>query len=112
MAYALCCDPKIQAAISEVSQSLLIAMGPLAVRALRKALNNPKHPAFSKALGIVMDRVSPVESLQVVRVEHDATPSFRESAQIMARIAELSARYAIKAPTVVEGEVVGRGEAA
>jgi len=30
----------------------------------------------------------------------------------MARIAELSARYAIKAPTVVEGEVVGRGEAA
>jgi phage terminase small subunit len=112
MAHSLCCDPKVQAAIAEVSQAYLGALGPIAVRALKKTLNNPKHPGFARALGLVIDRVSPVESHQVVRVEHDATPSFRESAQIMARIAELSARYAVDGPKVVEGEVVGRGEAA
>src|SRR6266702_4264914 len=34
MAYQMQCDPKIQAAIAEVSQSFLTTLGPVAVRAM------------------------------------------------------------------------------
>jgi phage terminase small subunit len=104
MAHALCCDPKVQAAIAEVSQAYLGALGPIAVRALKKTLNNPKHPGFARALGLVIDRVSPVESLQVVRVEHDVGPTAKQTAEIMARIEALAAKFNVALPPLIEGK--------
>jgi hypothetical protein len=92
LAYQLNTDPKVQAAIAEVSQQHLILLGPDAVRALRKLLDNPAHRDHGRALGIVMDRVSPVQSTAVVKVEHEAAPSMRATAEIFERIMTLAAR--------------------
>jgi hypothetical protein len=40
MAHALNSDPKVQAAIAETSQQYITALGPHAVRALKKVLDN------------------------------------------------------------------------
>jgi phage terminase small subunit len=102
MAHALNGDPKIQAAIAEVSQQYITVLGPHAVRALKKVLDNPAHRDFGRALGIVMDRVAPAES--TLNVKHDATPAFQNTAEVMKRIAELAAKFniALPAPKVVD----------
>ncbi|WP_407160165.1 hypothetical protein [Bradyrhizobium sp. STM 3557] len=106
LAYQLNQDPKVQAAIQEVSKAYLTVLGPHAVRALKKVLDNPGHRDFGRALGIVMDRVSPVESKAVVKVEGEIKLSAEEAAETMKRIAELSAKFALPAPTVIDGKAV------
>jgi phage terminase small subunit len=97
MAHALMCDPKIQAAIAEVTTSYLTTLGPAAVRALRKVLSNDKHKDHGRAIGIVMDRVTPVQSTAVLKVEHEVGPSLRAVANVTARILELAERAGVPA---------------
>ena len=52
MAHALNADPKVQAAIAEVSQQYITVLGPHAVRALKKLLDDPKARDHGRALGI------------------------------------------------------------
>jgi len=112
MAYQMQCDPKIQAAIAEVSQSFLTTLGPVAVRAMKKVLGNDKRRDFGRVIGIIMDRVDPPNSTHTVKVEHDATPAFKDSAQVLARITELAAKFSVKLPPTIDGELVERLEAA
>jgi phage terminase small subunit len=102
MAHQLNGDPKIQAAISEVSQQYITVLGPHAVRALKRLLDKPDHRDHGRALGIVMDRVAPAES--TLTVKHDATPAFQNTAEVMARIATLAAKFniALPAPKVID----------
>jgi hypothetical protein len=108
IAYALNCDPRIQAAISELSRQYLTVLGPSAVRAMRKVLDKPNHRDFGRVLGIVMDRVSPVESTAIVKVEGEVKLSSRETEQVMKRIEELTAKFmvALPAPKVIEHQAV------
>ncbi len=93
IAYQLNGDPRVQLAIAEVSQQYLTTLGPLAVRALKKVLGQPSHRDFGRAIGIVMDRVAPQNSTHIVKVQHDATPALRATADVIARI-EVLARAA------------------
>jgi phage terminase small subunit len=106
MAHQLNSDPKIQAAISEVSKQFLGVLGPHAVRALKRILDDPKHREHGRALGIVMDRVSPVQSTATVKVEHEHSLSTSQMHHIMERIEALSAKFmmALPAPKIIEGE--------
>ena len=101
-------DPRVQRAIQEVSQQYLTVLGPHAVRALKKLLDNPGHRDFGRALGIVMDRVAPQHSTHTVRVEGEVKLSAAETAGMMERIAELAAKFAVPlpAPRIIEGELV------
>jgi len=54
---------------------------------------------------MVLDRVHPAETVHNLKVEHDATPAFKETAQVMARISELAAKFSI-GPPVTRLEVV------
>ena len=57
---------------------------------------------------MVLDRVHPVETTHHVKVEHDATPNFKETAQVLERIAQLAAKFSVRlpSPTIIDGEVV------
>jgi phage terminase small subunit len=106
LAYQLNTDPKVQAAIAEVSKQYLTVLGPHAVRGLKKVLDNPAHRDFGRALGIVMDRVSPVQSTAVVKVEGEIKLSAGETAQVLERIEELARKFsvALPAPKVIDHE--------
>ena len=108
MGYQLAGDPKIQAAISEVSASYLTTLGPAAVRALRKLLDNPNHRDHGRALGIVMDRVTPTQSTAVIEVRHDISPNAAQAEDALQRIAQLAAKFSVSlpAPKVINGEAV------
>lgn len=100
LAYQLNNDPKIQAAIAEASQQYLTALGPVAVRALKRVLDKPDHRDFGRAIGIVMDRVAPPQSTHKLTVEHEAAPSMRRTADVFSRIMELAARA--KVPPMID----------
>lgn len=106
MAHQLSSDPKVMAAISEVSASYLTTLGPAAVRALRKLLDDPRHRDHGRALGIVMDRVSPVQSTLAVKVEGEVKLSAGDTARVLDRIEELSRKFMISlpAPKVIDHE--------
>ncbi|WP_354102246.1 hypothetical protein [Bradyrhizobium sp. RT7b] len=97
IAHQLGSDPKVEAAIAEISRQYLVTLGPRAVRAMRRVLDDDKHKDFGRVLGIVMDRVSPVQSTALVKVEHEAGPSLRAVANVTARILELAERAGVPA---------------
>lgn len=93
----LCSDEKIQLAIQEESRKYITTLGPLAVRALTNLVLKPSHKEHGRALGILMDRVLPVATTHTVRVEHDATPSMKATAEVLARMYALAARVGVEA---------------
>jgi hypothetical protein len=62
----LCSDPKIQDAIQEESRKYVTTLGPMAVRALKNLLGTSSHKDHGRALGILMERIAPVESTHTV----------------------------------------------
>ncbi|MGA2056921.1 MAG: hypothetical protein ABSG88_16600 [Bradyrhizobium sp.] len=105
MAHQLNGDPKIQAAISEVSQQYITVLGPHAVRALKRLLDKPDHRDHGRALGIVMDRVAPAAS--TLTVKHEGEVKFSQDASVvLARIEKLCAKFAIPlpAPKIIDHE--------
>jgi phage terminase small subunit len=113
IASRLCSDPKVQNAIQEESLKYVTTLGPMAVRALKNLLGRPAHKDHGRAVGILMDRIAPVESTHTVRVTHDATPNFKETAAVLARIAELAAKYSVSlpAPVVIDAKANEAGHA-
>lgn len=107
LAYQLNGDPKIQAAIAEVSQQHLTVLGPVAVRAAKRVLGNPSHRDFGRVLGIVMDRVAPQNSTHTVKVEGEVKITAAEAARVMDRIEELCSRFgvALSSPKIIDHEV-------
>ena len=108
MAYQLKCDPKIQAAIVEVAAQFFNTLGPLAVSGALKVLSDTKHREYGRVLGLVMDRVAPVTATSVVKVEGEVKLTAAETANVLDRIEELAARFAVKlpAPKVIDHEAV------
>jgi hypothetical protein len=115
IASRLCSDSKIQDAIQEESRKYVTTLGPMAVRALKNLLGTPAHRDHGRAVGILMERVAPVESTHNVRVTHDATPELRATAAVLARINELALRAGInpaKMPPLIDVTPVGKSEKA
>lgn len=100
-------DPRIQAAITEVTKQHFAVLGPAAVRGLRKILDNPKHREFGRAIGLIMDRVAPSQSGLVVEVKGEVKLSARETDEVLARIEHLAKKFmggALPAPKIIEHE--------
>jgi hypothetical protein len=69
-------DEKIQAAIYEQDQVHIRASAPRAVRALSNLIEDPTAKDHARGIGMVLDRVHPMETRHVVdvvhHVDHDA----------------------------------------
>jgi hypothetical protein len=101
-------DERILAAIHEEDQKRIRASAPRAISALSALIENPNHKDHARGIAMVLDRVHPAETQHTVKVQHDATPDFKESAQVMARIAELAAKYSVNlpAPVTIDGQAI------
>ena len=106
IAHRLCSDPKVQAAIQEQSLKYVTTLGPLAVRALKNLVGKPAHRDHGRALGMIMDRVTPVRSTAVVKVEGEVKLTTANSTQVLQRIEELSRKFLVSlpAPKVIDHE--------
>src|SRR6202162_852671 len=94
-------DERVQAAFAEQDQLFIRASAPRAIRALSSLIENPKDRDHARGIGMVLDRVHPAEMVHKVKHEHDVTPNAMETAQILQRIAELSAKFSVRIPTPV-----------
>ena len=102
-------DERILAAIHEEDQKRIRASAPRAINALTRLVEDPKHKDHARGIAMVLDRVHPAETQHTVKVQHDATPDFKETAQVMARIAELAAKYSVNLPAppvTIEGQAI------
>jgi phage terminase small subunit len=101
-------DERVLAAILEEDEKRIRASAPRAINALSRLIENPKAKDHARGIAMVLDRVHPVETTHHVKVEHDATPNFKETAQVLERIAQLAAKFSVRLPAVpiIDGEVV------
>jgi len=102
-------DERILEAIEEEDRKYIRASAPRAISALSRLIEDPKHKDHARGIGMVLDRVHPVEQVHNVKHNLDVTPAFQDTVQVMARIAELAAKYcgslpSLPAPVVIEND--------
>ena len=71
--------------------------------ALSRLIEDPRHKDHARGIAMVLDRTMPLET--VLKVNHDATPAFRATADVLARIAERAARAGVdlsKMPPLID----------
>jgi hypothetical protein len=94
-------DERVIEAIAEENEKYIRSSAPRAVRALSHLIETPSHRDHARGIAMVLDRTNPVEMLHKVKHEHDVSPDFKETAAIMARIAELAAKFCVSLPAPV-----------
>jgi hypothetical protein len=99
-------DERVLAAIAEEDQKFIRSSAPRAIGALSRLIENPRHKDHARGIAMVLDRTMPLETIHNVKVKHDVTPGFKETAEVMARIAELAAKYSVSlpAPVVIDAQ--------
>jgi hypothetical protein len=79
-------DPRIIAAVNEVARKVLDGLAPLAIKAAKAILVNPKHPHHARMIETMLDRTGYVaETAHKVTVEH--TVDMRELEELARRLA-------------------------
>jgi phage terminase small subunit len=91
-------DERVLAAIHEEDEKRIRASAPRALSALSRLIEDPKAKDHARGIAMVLDRVHPAEMVHKVKHEHDVTLNAMETAQILKRIAELSAKFSISLP--------------
>jgi phage terminase small subunit len=102
-------DDRILSAMREYGEQFLKGSAPAALKALHKLIATPSHKGHERAVATVIDRMYPVENVLSVKHEHNVTPAFQNTAQVMARMTELAAKFgapmpALPAPVVIEND--------
>ena len=97
-------DDRVQAAIAEYSQRELRAIPPEAIRALKDLIRDPKHKDHARAIGMVIDRTDPLQTLHTVKVEDNRPPSLQATQAVLDRIEELMKRVGLASPKVIDGD--------
>jgi hypothetical protein len=101
MGWRLMQDQRMVEAIAEESRKLLRSGHPEAVAALKNMIRNPEHPGHARAVGMLLDRVDPVESRQQIEVTHKIIDPDQEALE------ELKALRALHTPHEKMLEVFG-----
>jgi hypothetical protein len=102
-------DERVLDAILEEDEKHIRSSAPRALRALSHLIETPSHKDHARGIGMVLDRTYPVESVHNVKIRHDVTPEFRETAEVLARIAELAENFRVRLPAPplkIEGPVI------
>jgi hypothetical protein len=107
-------DERVLAAIAEEDQKYIRSSAPRAIGALARLIENPNAKDHARGIAMVLDRTMPLETTHSVNLKHDVTPNAMETAQILQRIAELSAKFSVTLPAplrqiggpVIDGEAV------
>jgi hypothetical protein len=84
-------DEKILLAMREEDERRIRASAPRAIRALAHLIETPDHKDHGRALGMVLDRVHPVETTHTVKVAHQI-PVMVATEEVLDRIRRLAAK--------------------
>jgi hypothetical protein len=84
-------DDKILEAMREEDERRIRASAPRAIRALAHLIEDPDHKDHARGIGMVLERVHPVETTHTVKVEHQGRIVVA-TAEVMARISMLATR--------------------
>jgi hypothetical protein len=106
-------DERVLEAIREEDEKRIRSSAPRAISALSSLIENPRHKDHARGIAMVRDRVHPLET--VLKVNHDATPALRATAEVLARIAELATRAGLdvsKMPALIDATPVSKSERA
>jgi hypothetical protein len=104
-------DERVLEAIREEDEKYIRSSAPRAISALSRLIETPSHKDHARGIAMVLDREYPVES--VVNLKHDATPAFKATADVLARIAELAARAGIdvsRMPALIDVTPVSKSD--
>jgi hypothetical protein len=93
-------DERVLAAIREEDEKRIRSSAPRALSALSALIENPKSKDHARGIAMVLDRVHPAET--VVKMQHDATPAFKSTAQALERIAQLAAQAGIDPSRLID----------
>jgi phage terminase small subunit len=88
-------DERVLAAIREEDEKYIRSSAPRAIRALSSLIENPKAKDHARGIAMVLDRVHPLETIQKVTVEHQASSSMRATAEVFERIMLLASRAGV-----------------
>jgi hypothetical protein len=108
-------DERVLEAIAEEDQKRIRASAPRAISALTRLIEDPDHKDHARGIGMVLDRVHPVETQHTVKVQHDASPQLVATAAVLKRIADLATRAGLdvdKMPPLLDVKAVSRSEPA
>jgi phage terminase small subunit len=75
-------DDKILAALYEEDQKRIRASAPRAIRALQHLIEDPEHKDHARGIGMVLDRVHPIETRHTVDVHHHVDHDAEAIAQL------------------------------
>jgi hypothetical protein len=106
-------DERVLEAIRETDEKMIRGSAPRALGALSRLIENPRSKDHARGIAMVLDRVHPVET--VVKVNHDATPALKATAEVLERIAILAARAGIdilKMPPMIDVTPASKSERA
>jgi phage terminase small subunit len=91
-------DERVLAAIAEEDQKYIRSSAPRAMGALSRLIEDPRHKDHARGIAMVLDRTMPLETVHNVNLKHDVTPAFKETAEVLARIAQLAERFGVRLP--------------
>jgi hypothetical protein len=104
-------DERILAAIAEEDQKFIRSSASRAIGALSRLIENPNAKDHVRGIAMILDRTMPVET--IVKMQHDATPALRATAEVLARIADLAARAGVdlsKLPPMIDVTPASKSE--
>src|SRR6266851_4948739 len=91
-------DPRVQEAFAEQDQLYVRASAPRTIHALSALIENPASKDHARGIAMVLDHMHPTETVVKVDHKHDVTPSAKETAELLQRIAELSEKFSVRLP--------------
>jgi hypothetical protein len=98
-------DDAVKKAIAEYSRSLVRAIAPEAIRAVKEMLRAPRDKHRMKAAAAILDRIDPIETTHTLKIEDHRPPSAEVTQKVLDRIEELARRAGLHVlPPVIDGE--------
>lgn len=85
-------DERVLEAIREFGERFIRGASPIALKAAQRLILDPKHKDHARAIGMVLDREFPLQTIHNVKVEHEASASMMATAEVFAKIMELATR--------------------
>lgn len=85
-------DERVLEAIREFGERFIRGASPIALKAAQRLILDPKHKDHARAIGMVLDREFPLQTVHNVKVEHEVSASMQATAEVYAKIMELAAR--------------------
>lgn len=111
MASRLANDERIIKALEEENRKFLRRLGPSAVHALDRLIENPEHKDHCRAIAAVIDRADPLSTSHLVKVEHEHRVTPAQIVNVQKRIRELATRAGLLTkPETIDAEFKVVGE--